>query len=326
MAIYRTTDTELTSIANAIRAKTGGSSSLVYPTGFVSAINGISTGGGSSSYNLVLKDVNGDTTSSNSISNDITLGVKGITPSSSAQIITPETGLDGYHTINVGATPTYSYLGEEATFVQNLYNQELSLDDTSFSSWTPSTTATTILAAQNITPQIYLPVQYDYIIKTFAYVKYAYTEAVTNTAITDYFMISFHPMGQRPNSITSLINSNFDYVTYTPSFANMLMIFYNSSGTLKISGNNYGITVAAQGPANSNNSSTTDFGLTPKTPQIRAVANASYMSTTAFSKLDTANTKIYLRIDLYRCASRNDAWHATIQEMIDAYNTYNPTT
>ena len=39
MAFYRTTDTELTSIADAIRTKTGDSSPLVYPTGFVSAIN-----------------------------------------------------------------------------------------------------------------------------------------------------------------------------------------------------------------------------------------------------------------------------------------------
>ena len=43
MADYLTTDTELTSIANAIRTKGGTSASLVYPTGFVSAINAIST-------------------------------------------------------------------------------------------------------------------------------------------------------------------------------------------------------------------------------------------------------------------------------------------
>jgi len=46
MADYLTTDTELTSVANAIRTKGGTSSSLVYPTGFVSAINAIPTGGG----------------------------------------------------------------------------------------------------------------------------------------------------------------------------------------------------------------------------------------------------------------------------------------
>lgn len=40
---YITTDTELTSIANAIRTKGGTSASLTYPDGFVSAIEAIPT-------------------------------------------------------------------------------------------------------------------------------------------------------------------------------------------------------------------------------------------------------------------------------------------
>lgn len=46
MADYLTTDTELTSIANAIRTKGGTSESLSFPTGFVDAVNAIQTGGG----------------------------------------------------------------------------------------------------------------------------------------------------------------------------------------------------------------------------------------------------------------------------------------
>lgn len=46
MADYLTTDTELASVANAIRMKGGTSAQLVYPTGFVSAIEAIPTGGG----------------------------------------------------------------------------------------------------------------------------------------------------------------------------------------------------------------------------------------------------------------------------------------
>ena len=46
MADYLTTDTELTSVANAIRTKGGTSASLVYPTGFVTAIQNIPSGGG----------------------------------------------------------------------------------------------------------------------------------------------------------------------------------------------------------------------------------------------------------------------------------------
>ena len=46
MANYLTTDTELTSIADAIRTKGGTQAQLTYPTGFVNAINAIPTGGG----------------------------------------------------------------------------------------------------------------------------------------------------------------------------------------------------------------------------------------------------------------------------------------
>ena len=46
MSDYLTTDTELTSIANAIRTKGGTSASLTYPAGFVSAIEAIPSGGG----------------------------------------------------------------------------------------------------------------------------------------------------------------------------------------------------------------------------------------------------------------------------------------
>jgi len=45
MADYLTTDTELTSIANAIRTKGGTSAALAYPTDFITAINAIETAG-----------------------------------------------------------------------------------------------------------------------------------------------------------------------------------------------------------------------------------------------------------------------------------------
>lgn len=50
MADYKVTDTELTSIANAIRTKGGTQAQLEFPTGFVSAVHAIPTGGGGTSY------------------------------------------------------------------------------------------------------------------------------------------------------------------------------------------------------------------------------------------------------------------------------------
>lgn len=56
MAEYLTNDTDLTSIANAIRTKGGASAALTYPTGFVSAIEAIPTGGGGTSTSVVSTD------------------------------------------------------------------------------------------------------------------------------------------------------------------------------------------------------------------------------------------------------------------------------
>lgn len=47
MANYKVTDTELTGVADAIRTKGGTSAELVWPSGFVSAIENIPSGGGS---------------------------------------------------------------------------------------------------------------------------------------------------------------------------------------------------------------------------------------------------------------------------------------
>lgn len=54
MADYKVSDTSLTSIANAIRTKGGTSASLSFPDGFVSAIQNIPTGGGST---LITKSI-----------------------------------------------------------------------------------------------------------------------------------------------------------------------------------------------------------------------------------------------------------------------------
>ena len=53
MAEYLTNTADLTAVADAIRAKGGISNPLVYPDGFVSAIQAIETGGGSGSDELV---------------------------------------------------------------------------------------------------------------------------------------------------------------------------------------------------------------------------------------------------------------------------------
>ena len=86
MAAYITNTAELTSIANAIRTKTGTNNSLVFPTGFVTAIQNISSGA--------------------------TLQAKtGINPTTSSQTISPDNGYDGLSSVQINAMPSGSAKG-----------------------------------------------------------------------------------------------------------------------------------------------------------------------------------------------------------------------
>ena len=78
MAEYLTNTADLTKVASAIREKGGTSNPLVYPDGFVSAINAIETGGGGGSDELVNSLID-RTISGAYVNNTVTLiGVSGL--------------------------------------------------------------------------------------------------------------------------------------------------------------------------------------------------------------------------------------------------------
>lgn len=70
MAEYLTNTTDLTKVASAIREKGGTSGALVYPDGFVSAINAIATGSGSDDvlHKLLTRTISGEYSSDREIS------------------------------------------------------------------------------------------------------------------------------------------------------------------------------------------------------------------------------------------------------------------
>lgn len=95
MADYLTTDTELTSIANAIRTKGGTSASLTYPAGFVTAINNIPAGG-----TLISKSITANGTYNASSDNaDGYSSVEVLVPSKGDLLVTEDLG-----TLNTSST------------------------------------------------------------------------------------------------------------------------------------------------------------------------------------------------------------------------------
>lgn len=90
---YLTTDRELNSVANAIRTKGGTFAGLVYPNGFITAINNLPTGA--------------------------TLQSKTVNPSTTSQTVSPDSGYDGLSSVTVNAMPSGSATTPATTITSN---------------------------------------------------------------------------------------------------------------------------------------------------------------------------------------------------------------
>ena len=245
MATFKTTTEELTSIADAIRLKGGTSEALVYPTGFVTAIENITTGSGSS-------------------------------------------------------TPVaYDPRGQNITKIVD-FDRSFKLSTTSIGSYSPSSSNTTIQAAENIGSQQYLSGDYDYFIQVEGGVNYAYTGTYEQKKmITEYYFCGWFPFGKKPNNPAEFEAQTYSYTTYQGSIGVNGFFYYAASGTLSYSNNSYGITFALSSPSFSSNGSST-FGCQLKTPVIRANMYDNYMSSAAYAALDAENSTIYYNLALYQ--------------------------
>lgn len=260
MANYRTNTAELTSIADAIRAKTGENLPLVYPSGFVSAIEGISTSGNSAPY---------------------------------------------------------TWLGENATLIDTVYEHTYKLSDTSFDASTVTTSNTTLVAATNLETQ-YLSADYDYMEVVLGIIDYQYLTNITDTPhYVEGYWCGVYPFGRKPYATSDFENNTMSYVSSGCSYGNGNLLYKAANNTNNWTSNMYGITLTLSGPSMSNATQNT-FGVILRTPIIRINSNSSYMSSTAINALDAENTTIYIKEELYRC-TRNDVWNGINTKTIELY-------
>lgn len=185
MAEYKTNDTELGSIASAIRTKGGTTASLVYPQDFVSAINAISTGGGGGSTpNLQAKTVTSSTATqtirpdtpydglSKVTVNAYTTTSKTVTSSTATQTVTPGSGYNALSQVVVNAIGTGSVtpIASKGT----VSNHQISITPKAtvtagyVSAGTPSGTAVTVSASELVSGTMTVTTNSTYDVKNYA--------------------------------------------------------------------------------------------------------------------------------------------------------------
>lgn len=212
--------------------------------------------------------------------------------------------------------------GKNCEFVETLATLNYTLADTSWSSWTPSTTATTIKASQDILMKVLDMENFDYILKWFCKVKMQYAEGTPNmTKVNSWHGILSYCLYKRPVTYANMIAKIYNYNSSGTWNIFQINDAYNSAGNRIAQGTGYGIACGATTPTYSHTSSNTPT-LTVKSQTITARCNDSLFPTSRYS--DVTGATIEMVAKLYKCPVGDSAYRELAKETCDWYLSDNP--
>lgn len=232
------------------------------------------------------------------------------TPSSVAQEISAGQYLEGAQTIEAVAPPYYdmsganAWLGADATLVQTFTLADKKLSETSFASWTPSTTATEILATRTAGTFTASDMSdYDYYICCETVIPIEYQAGAVNKAMGIY-LAAYHVQAivRRASSYANYqagnANSNVNVSAFTGG--NFYRYYGSTQGTITYTNSaSYGFygTVTANTISSTTAASPT---ITLKTPKVTARCSTTYLSTSNAALIDQDKTVIKQKCRVYR--------------------------
>lgn len=231
--------------------------------------------------------------------------------------------------VSGGGGGLYPWLGSGAEKVGTVLSKTINLaNDTTWSSWTPSTSSTTIRAASttnDYTGTIDLG-YHDYCFVFKSFVEPAYVSGTPNTR-RPYRLVSYHiyciyGFGNT-NTISQWQNNT---VGTSSSFTNTTnfycMYYYNSSGNLaSTSGSSYGPIYMSTYPTIQRSSMSGSVAtIAFKLPAFYARCNASSFSTERAGQIDAANTNCNLAMELYKVPRGNGLMSYWVSEACAALN------
>lgn len=213
-----------------------------------------------------------------------------------------------------GVVPFYSmdeelaWMGPDAEFIKQIYAKDMTLADTNWTSWTPSSTASTMVASETIGttyPSSEMTV-YSYLIEWQYDFQIAYDGTQDSKARIDRVAgTQWQDLHRRPygyQNIEDMVDS-YNYCTTLLS-GSYYVYYYNSSGTQTwTTGISYGVYPALVAATFSNTTSTNPT-ITFKTPTISARTSTSYFKVANAQKVTASSSTLRIRGNLYRRPAR----------------------
>ena len=196
-----------------------------------------------------------------------------------------------------------SWLGVNAESLGQKYTESFTLADTTFPSWTPSTTAKSVRATKTAFTYTVDLANYEYYVAWRTAIDVAYDEGFTPISCLSYSRSStFQHWFRRPytESFATMEDTYNSGYTVPTSTAYNYQFYFNGSGNITWSSNNlYSIYPTTQSMTFASTSNTTTT-VTAKTPTLSCRVNSTYMKSGTFENVDEANTTIKWTCELYR--------------------------
>ena len=217
----------------------------------------------------------------------------------------------------------WNWMGQDVEVVNaNLHNSTFQLADSTFSSWTASTTAKSLKATQSLTAFQADMANYAYMLRWVTVAHVAIKDTATLNAIPKGIQINVfdQQIMRRPSSLANIQAENYNGNVYTNTAGLGWMQYYNASGTYTYTwASSYGFYGAVPTPTFSSSSSNTP-NVTPKTPILYTRCNSSYFDTARKGDIDIDNTYWTIHGELYRMDLEKACMRQRFTDLIEIIN------
>lgn len=198
---------------------------------------------------------------------------------------------------------TLDWMGEEPEVVEMNFSQfSTTLDQTSYPTWTPSTTAKAVVATKTTKNFSADLANYEYIIEWLWDVRIAYLDGTTYKACPEsQFGTIYQVVHRRSYGVTSFANDVVDrnYCTAIYSASNYIIYWKSDGSKTWTTSPSYGLYGASNAATlGSNTALSTTFN--PKTPTINVRCSTSYFDTARVSEVDQEHTTLKYTGNVYR--------------------------
>ena len=197
----------------------------------------------------------------------------------------------------------YDYIGKDTELImQNTETINLATD-TTWSSWTPSTTASNIAASKVIFDDVSLDPAYCYTVMYYQKIYPVYDSDSVNSAMLASAQLQINVLRPAYSNVTALQSSEYNSWTNLSIGSTTATLYRNSSGVVTFVATRLGAPAYASFGASAPATLTGTSDITRL--EIKAQCNSTQFSTTAAGHIIPADTNFYTQMLLFKTPLNN---------------------